>query len=474
MKLLNNIILKFNCMMDNIGYKYIIIFCISISAIISIYYSGISLWADELFSTVETNSSMSLLSVVKEASLSDSWPPLYYILLHYIQLLFGDSEFVLRLPSIILNLISIVFVYLLTNQIYSKKEALLSCILFSFSPFILSYSIEVRGYSLFLCLAILSFYLIIKIINNNLNTKYIYTYFSIALLCTLTHYFGLMLVILQIIFLFDNTKNFKKHYLLIAFFIILISIYPFIHLNSLYFKKQIFEHNAIFASNILNREFFITSELISVLFLDKIYVIGKYLLYTSFIFLIFNLKYKSNQFILYFILLPIIIVNLFAYKFMSFLHARYFIFVLPLIYIMISHFMNKILQKYYYIILLCILIFLSCNIQNIEISKISIQDRDNVIFLKEKLIKDSNTVILHSKLYHIEYYLKKYNINDYAMAFFDLSEKEIELLLDNNKTIYILYPFDIQQKDINKKSHKFKIVKIYNKICKIEKTDINI
>jgi len=141
---------------------------------------------------------------------------------------------------------------------------------------------------------------------------------------------------------------------------------------------------------------------------------------------------------------------------------------------MISHFMNKILQKYYYIILLCILIFLSCNIQNIEISKISIQDRDNVIFLKEKLIKDSNTVILHSKLYHIEYYLKKYNINDYAMAFFDLSEKEIELLLDNNKTIYILYPFDIQQKDINKISHKFKIVKIYNKICKIEKTDINI
>ncbi|MDD5101978.1 MAG: hypothetical protein PHH62_03200 [Endomicrobiaceae bacterium] len=136
--------------------------------------------------------------------------------------------------------------------------------------------------------------------------------------------------------------------------------------------------------------------------------------------------------------------------------------------------MNKILQKYYYIILLCILIFLSCNIQSIEISKISIQDRDNVIFLKEKLIKDSNTVILHSKLYHIEYYLKKYNINDYAMAFFDLSEKEIELLLDNNKTIYILYPFDIQQKDINKNSHKFKIVKIYNKICKIEKTDINI
>ncbi|MFA7675536.1 MAG: hypothetical protein WCY38_05670 [Endomicrobiia bacterium] len=97
-----------------------------------------------------------------------------------------------------------------------------------------------------------------------------------------------------------------------------------------------------------------------------------------------------------------------------------------------------------------------------------------MIFLKEKLIKDSNTVILHSKLYHIEYYLKKYNINDYAMAFFDLSEKEIELLLDNNKTIYILYPFDIQQKDINKISHKFKIVKIYNKICKIEKTDINI
>jgi len=143
---------------------------------------------------------------------------------------------------------------------------------------------------------------------------------------------------------------------------------------------------------------------------------------------------------------------------------------------MTAHVMNKILQKYYYIISLCILIFLSCNIGKIEIFKNSVQDRDNVIFLKENLIKDNNTIILHSKLYYIEHYLKKYNINDYAMTFFDLSEneKEIEYWLDNNKTIYVLYPFDIQQNDINNFSHKFKIINVYNRIYKIEKTNTNI
>lgn len=474
---IDNYIKCFNDIINNIAYKYILIFCILVSCFISIYYSGISLWADELFSVAKTSSSISLLSVIKEASLFDSWPPLYYIFLHCNQILFGNSELSLRLISIISNVLCIPILYLFAKEIYSKKEALLACVLFSFSPFALSYSVEVRGYSLFLLLTTLSFYLFINFYKNKNNNFSLYSYLIVALLCTLTHYFGLMIVIFQLLFLFMNSKNIlKQNYIIFLIFICIILIYPLIHFDKLYFKSQIFEYNSIFSSNIFNRDFFILKELIPNLIFNIYPVTEKILVYICFFYFICKFKEQSNQIILFFILLPIVSINLFAYKFMAFLHVRYFIFVLPLIYIMTAHVMNKILQKYYYIILLCILIFLSCNIGKIEISKTSVQDRNNVIFLKENLIKDNNTIILHSKLYYIEYYLKKYNINNYAMTFFDLSEneKEIEYLLDNNKTIYVLYPFDIQQKDINNFSNKFKIIKVYNRIYKIEKTNINI
>jgi len=470
-KNVDNYIKNFNNIIEDFAYKYILLFCIFSSCAVSIYYSGISLWADELFSVAKTDSSMSLISVIKEASLSDSWPPLYYILLHYNQALFGSSEFALRLISIISNILCIPVLYLFVKELYSKKEALLACILLSFSPFALSYSVETRGYSLFLLLTVLSFYLLINFCKNKSNNFILYSYLTIALLCTLTHYFGLMIIFFQLLFLFVNNKNIlKQNYITFIIFICVILTYPLIHFDKLYFKSKIFEHNAIFSSDILNRDFFILKELIPNFIFNLYPAAEKIILFSCFFYFIYRFKEKENQIVLLFLLLPICFINLFAYEFMSFLQVRYFIFILPLIYIMIARTANKILRKYYYIAVLFILIFLSFNADKIKILNASVQDRDNVIFLKENLLKDG-VCIFHSKLYYIDYYLKKYNINNDTVTFFNLSEKEKEIdnLLDKNKIIYILYPFGLDKNDADALFHKFKIISVNNEIYKIEK-----
>ncbi|MEA5001573.1 MAG: hypothetical protein VB017_06795 [Endomicrobiaceae bacterium] len=93
-----------------------------------------------------------------------------------------------------------------------------------------------------------------------------------------------------------------------------------------------------------------------------------------------------------------------------------------------------------------------------------------MIFLKENLLKDG-VFIFHSKLYYIDYYLKKYNINNDTVTFFNLSEKEKEIdnLLDKNKIIYILYPFGLDKNDADALFHKFKIISVNNEIYKVEK-----
>jgi uncharacterized membrane protein len=170
----------------------------------------------------KTSSSMSLVSVIKEASLSDSWPPLYYILLHYNQALFGSSEFALRLISIISIYYAFLFYIYLLKIIFPKRSIIGLHIAF-FSPFALSYSVEARGYSLFLLLTVLSFYLLINFCKNKNNNFILYSYLTIALLCTLTHYFGINDNIFPIIVSVCNNKNIlKQNYIT---FIIFIALY---------------------------------------------------------------------------------------------------------------------------------------------------------------------------------------------------------------------------------------------------------
>ena len=79
-----------------------------------------SIWLDEGYALREAEKSdlsESLRSIKEE----NATPPLYFLFLRYWIMSFGKSEFILRLPSVIFSLISIVFVFLIGKELYNKK-----------------------------------------------------------------------------------------------------------------------------------------------------------------------------------------------------------------------------------------------------------------------------------------------------------------------------------------------------------------
>ena len=87
--------------------------------------------------------------VVRAVLLSDTSPPLYYLLLYGWTLLFGTSDLMLRLFSIACSLACLPLLVAIARRTGGKGAVFASCVLFAFSPLSIYYSTEGRMYSLF-------------------------------------------------------------------------------------------------------------------------------------------------------------------------------------------------------------------------------------------------------------------------------------------------------------------------------------
>jgi len=119
---------------------------LALAFLLRIYGLNQSLWLDEAISaTVVKNHSYSYIWSV--FVLSDTHPPLYYILLKFWSGIFGYWEIALRLPSVFFGLATVYFVYRITIE-FDKKAAFLAGLLAATSGLLIYYSQEVRAYSL--------------------------------------------------------------------------------------------------------------------------------------------------------------------------------------------------------------------------------------------------------------------------------------------------------------------------------------
>ncbi len=75
-------------------------------------------------------------------------PPLFYLLLWAWVRVVGDAQAQLRLFSVVLNLCSILGMYVLARRILGTRIGSLAAVLFAFSPMLFVYSLEVRNYML--------------------------------------------------------------------------------------------------------------------------------------------------------------------------------------------------------------------------------------------------------------------------------------------------------------------------------------
>lgn len=169
-----------------------------LGAVLRFYGLGVqSLWAGELASWAFSES-----DTVSEVVRGGAQPPLYFLILRFAQWIFGDSEWALRLPSAVAGWLCIPALYLLGRKLYTEREGLIAALFVAVFWAPVYFSQEALPFSMLILLSALASYLWWDVMlglryRGELPGREAALYVVSAVLCAYTHYFGLLLVVLQ-------------------------------------------------------------------------------------------------------------------------------------------------------------------------------------------------------------------------------------------------------------------------------------
>lgn len=169
-------------------------------------YFVASFWRDEAFSYLMARLPIHTLLW---STAHDANPPLYYILLKLWMGIFGTSEVALRSLSLIFFWATLYVAFLIMRDIYklSSKKSLFYLLLFIINPLLNYYAFEARMYSMMAFIATLLFYALMK------KEYKLYAYTALAAL--FTHYFLIVVIAFQALFIFITShKTERKHFFL--------------------------------------------------------------------------------------------------------------------------------------------------------------------------------------------------------------------------------------------------------------------
>ncbi len=164
-----------------------------------------SLWYDEALVLLEAQKTLAALFQVNTEGIH---PPLYRLIMHF-WLYLGQSEELVRIPSVIFSAFSIIVGYKTVKLIFNKRVALYTAFFITVSPFHIYYAQEVKSYSLFFLLSLVSLYFFIKIIKENKIGLWL-GYILFTTLSVYTHYFGFINIFAQNLFMIFSYKKYSK------------------------------------------------------------------------------------------------------------------------------------------------------------------------------------------------------------------------------------------------------------------------
>jgi 4-amino-4-deoxy-L-arabinose transferase-like glycosyltransferase len=125
-----------------------------------------NLWYDEAFAVLYAEKSFSAILygtiTPVEGAAADVHPLLYYFFLHLWMGLFGQSSFIVRMPSVIFGLASIVLAFSIGQHLFDPGAGLLAAAITAIAPFHINYSQENRMYSLLCFLSLLTVYFFVR------------------------------------------------------------------------------------------------------------------------------------------------------------------------------------------------------------------------------------------------------------------------------------------------------------------------
>jgi uncharacterized membrane protein len=314
-------------------------------------------WVDEIFSFWVADPSISLKETYLRNNQIEIVPILFNLILKIFFQIFGYDIHLARYVPLFFGVLSIIFVSKLYREITKNKNDLLITFLLSFNIFLISYSQELRVYTLLFFLVTINLIYFNKIVETNKkNISSIIIFIVINFLSILAHQFSLIVIFSYIVFIIITYLKYNKTFKNLNISISILIVFSLIYLY-IFYKNQV---NFMFWINAIDIKFF-TNLYFSKFFGSRL-VGGLHLLlffYLIFLnwrnfFLEFNVKLILFIIVFFSYFLPII----YGYIFHPIINARYIIFVLIPILIIICDLIYKLksakIKK--------ILIFLICAI----------------------------------------------------------------------------------------------------------------
>lgn len=196
----------------------------------------------------------SVKDVLRSLRYAGMHPPFYYLMLHYVLKYIGNDTFTLRLISIFISLVSIVFVYRLGKTVYNENVGWYSALFLAMSVYGVMYGSIVRPYPLAMLLSLIStlqVFELSKVNHLSFNSKKLFLYAIIVLMGLYTIYHFLFVFIFQIAFLvIFNLRN-KKTLSVISAMTGIIFVFYLPWMPSLFEQlKDIMQHHYYFHGKI--------------------------------------------------------------------------------------------------------------------------------------------------------------------------------------------------------------------------------
>ncbi|GIW62426.1 MAG: hypothetical protein KatS3mg090_0252 [Patescibacteria group bacterium] len=203
-----------------------------------------SLWRDEAFSVLLAKKNVGEIFYL---SAKDFTPPLYYLVLKFWMIFFGDSELAVRSLSFILYLACIYMFFLILEALKLKGRILyILTFIFASFPSILYYAFEARPYIMLVLLSLI-FYYSILVYDRRLNL-------ISGFLGIFTHYFFVFNIISQYLFCRFVDKGKKHRPFLNNVFFLLVLFSPWLFFL-IYIKSYIF-HSDFWVQPLTPYEYF--------------------------------------------------------------------------------------------------------------------------------------------------------------------------------------------------------------------------
>lgn len=389
--------------------------------------------------------------------------PLYEVILHFWQILFGNEVVFGRALSMIFFIASIPLLYYLGKISYNRVIALWATLLFAVSPFMNWYGNEMRMYSLFVLLSILSQIFFVKIFKEQSKNAWI-GYAITALLGLYTHYYFSLIFLAQAAFYLLNRKEFPqgsfKRFVMIAGGLFL-ALSPW--LLYVYHLGQVGNSTPLLSAPSTINLFGTFSQFLFGFQNDHLNTILVSLWPITIIlaFLALRKNNRLNRETIYFVIaviVPIVISFSVSITVRPVYLTRYLIFTLPPLYLFLSWLLfsyNKALSLVLRSILLIIMVF-TLGIEIINANAPIKEDYKAASSYLEAHASAQDIVVVSAPftLYPIQYYYKGSAALS-SLPIWDQSEQgpvppfdpetfpdEVKLLTDNHENLWLLLSFD--------------------------------